>query len=342
MSFPIVSGMIMNQGKQMRSSVLSMWFSTVAAGRQHHVLRKNTFFQPSTFVTSHQRPIRFSSSTTSSSSLPYGEGMDQQTMMESDYLIPVDKNDNPLITESISKRKAHEFNPDQPRGIAHRAFSVFLFNKENKLLLTQRASTKITFPNVWTNTCCSHPLKDMIPEEVDTNDDYPHFPGIKHAAVRKLRHELGIESKDVPLEDFVFLSRFHYWAADTITYGKNPIWGEHEIDYILFIQCEEPPTLNINDEEVSDFEYVTLDELKEYMYDESKTIRNNTDQKMLFSPWFRGIMENGGFDWMEDLNGSLQGKYLTPKIHYFDPPSEHYAEYNLESHDRDVGVLKSK
>ena len=217
----------MNQAKQMRSSVLSMYLTTVAAGRQHNnhnMLRKNTFFQTSTFIPSYQRPIRFSSS---SSSLSYGEGMDQQTMMESDYLIPVDKDDNPLIAESISKRKAHEFNPDQPRGIAHRAFSVFLFNKENKLLLTQRASTKITFPNVWTNTCCSHPLKDMIPEEVDTNEDYPHFPGIKHAAVRKLRHELGIQSKDVPLEDFVFLSRFHYWAADTITYGKNPIWGEH-------------------------------------------------------------------------------------------------------------------
>ena len=49
--------------------------------------------------------------------LAYGEGMDQQTMMESDYLITVDKDDNPLIEESISKRKAHEFNPLQPRYV---------------------------------------------------------------------------------------------------------------------------------------------------------------------------------------------------------------------------------
>jgi len=55
----------------------------------------------------------------------------------------------------------------QPRGILRRAFSVFLFNSEGKLLLQQRAPTKITFPNVWTNTCCSHPLFGYNPTEVD-------------------------------------------------------------------------------------------------------------------------------------------------------------------------------
>lgn len=43
-------------------------------------------------------------------------------------------------------------------GLLHRAFSVFLFNSEKKLLLQQRATEKITFPDMWTNTCCSHPL----------------------------------------------------------------------------------------------------------------------------------------------------------------------------------------
>lgn len=271
-------------------------------------------------------------------SLAYGEGMDQETMMESDYLIPVDKYDNPLVEESVSKRKAHEFNPSQPRGIAHRAFSVFLFNANNELLLTQRASTKITFPNVWTNTCCSHPLKDMIPNEVDTNAEYPHFPGIRYAAIRKLRHELGILPKDVPFNDFHFLTRFHYWAADTITHGADTPWGEHEIDYILFIKCVEEPELNIDSEEVSDYEYVTLEQLKDYMFGKD-TLRNS---KMLFSPWFRGIMENGGFDWMKDLDGALDGKYCNKQIYYFDPPPEHCAEYNLEAHDKSTGVLEGK
>jgi len=74
-------------------------------------------------------------------------------MMESDHVIPVDKDDNPLGGLSISKREAHEFAPSSSRGICHRAFSVFLFNRRNELLLTQRAPAKITFPNVWTNTC---------------------------------------------------------------------------------------------------------------------------------------------------------------------------------------------
>jgi isopentenyl-diphosphate delta-isomerase len=43
-------------------------------------------------------------------------------------------------------------------GLLHRAFSVFLFDSQNRLLLQQRASEKITFPDMWTNTCCSHPL----------------------------------------------------------------------------------------------------------------------------------------------------------------------------------------
>ncbi len=171
--------------------------------------------------------VTYSSAFTPTSN--WGDGLDQKTLMESDYIIPVDEFDTPLVKEAISKREAHEFNESQPRGVAHRAFSVFLFNRYNELLLTQRAPTKITFPNVWTNTCCSHPLQDMVPNEVDTNEEYPHFPGIKYAAIRKLRHELGILPQDVPFYDFHFLTRFHYWAADTLTYGQHSQWGEHEM-----------------------------------------------------------------------------------------------------------------
>jgi isopentenyl-diphosphate delta-isomerase len=52
-------------------------------------------------------------------------------------------------------------------GLLHRAFSVFLFNNDGKLLIQRRASEKITFPGYWANTCCSHPLhfeKEMIEE----------------------------------------------------------------------------------------------------------------------------------------------------------------------------------
>ncbi len=57
-------------------------------------------------------------------------------------------------------------------------------------------------------------------------------PGVKRAAVRKLSHELGIEG--LSPGQFKFLTRLHYWAADTVTHGPSAEWGENEIDYILF------------------------------------------------------------------------------------------------------------
>lgn len=54
------------------------------------------------------------------------------------------------------------------KGLLHRAFSVFLFNSEGKLLLQQRSKDKITFALDWTNTCCSHPLytsEELVEEE---------------------------------------------------------------------------------------------------------------------------------------------------------------------------------
>jgi len=115
------------------------------------------------------------------------------------------------------------------KGLLHRAFSVFLFDKEKRLLLQQRADEKITFPGMWTNTCCSHPLG--IPGE--TGVELPAaVAGVRRAAQRKLDHELGIKPAQVPLDKFEFLTRIHYKAPSD---GK---WGEHEIDYILFIQAQ--------------------------------------------------------------------------------------------------------
>jgi len=114
------------------------------------------------------------------------------------------------------------------RGLLHRAFSVFLFDSKNRLLLQQRAGEKITFPDMWTNTCCSHPLG--IPGEggVELADA---VEGAKRAAQRKLDHELGIKPAQVPVLKFKFLTRIHYKAPSD---GK---WGEHESRSELYIQC---------------------------------------------------------------------------------------------------------
>jgi isopentenyl-diphosphate delta-isomerase len=89
--------------------------------------------------------------------------------MQKDECILVDEQDS--IIGSANKYNSHKFTPEQPQGLLHRAFSVFLFNKDNKLLLQQRALSKITFPGVWTNTCCSHPLHGYSPTEVDQPED---------------------------------------------------------------------------------------------------------------------------------------------------------------------------
>jgi isopentenyl-diphosphate delta-isomerase type 1 len=310
--------------------------------------------------------------------------MDQHTMMETDQLIAVDENDRIVASETgaaagndgvavvVTKKDGHRFNAESPRGVLHRAFSVFVFDQHGRLMLTRRAAAKITFPNVWTNACCSHPLHGMTPNEVDdTNtdakeEDEVRTEGIKNAVVRKLQHELGIAPDSIDKDRLVFVKRFHYWASDTITYGNDSPWGEHEIDYIFFYQAPVvvastgedkdepsetttttttthtmPPTLVIrpNPEEVAACEFVTKAELVRRMRQhEQGGSTAEGEEEVLWSPWFVGIMERGGFDWCDDLDRTLQGRYTSGDITYFDPPARHVAAYNLPHHGRTTGV----
>ncbi len=235
--------------------------------------------------------------------------------MKKDECILLDEQDQLVGTEN--KFNCHRFTPAQPRGLLHRAFSVFLFDAEGRLLLQQRAASKITFPQVWTNSCCSHPLSGFRPTEVDTPDDVAAgtVMGIKRAAVRKLEHELGIPAAEVPLDKFKFLTRLHYWAADTVTHGSAAEWGEHEIDYILFIQVPSV-TVTPNPDEVDAYKYVTLAELR-HMMKPSSGLR--------WSPWFRIIVERFLPQWWADLPTTFTtNTYVdTTTIHRFDPPKEH-------------------
>ncbi|KAI0132490.1 NUDIX hydrolase domain-like protein [Xylariales sp. AK1849] len=207
---------------------------------------------------------------------------EEQIRLMNEVCIVLDENDLPIGT--ASKKLCHLMT-NIDKGLLHRAFSVFLFDDQNRLLLQQRASEKITFPDMWTNTCCSHPLS--IPGETGSN--LPEsVEGVKRAAQRKLDHELGIKKEQVPFENFHFLTRIHYKAPSD---GK---WGEHEIDYILFIKAN--VDLDVNKNEVQDTKYVSPDELK----------TSFTDPKLKFTPWFKLICESMLFEWWKNLNSGLE------------------------------------
>eukprot|EP00746_Dinoflagellata_sp_MGD_P068312 gnl/MRDRNA2_/MRDRNA2_28136_c0_seq1.p1 gnl/MRDRNA2_/MRDRNA2_28136_c0~~gnl/MRDRNA2_/MRDRNA2_28136_c0_seq1.p1 ORF type:complete len:354 (-),score=79.96 gnl/MRDRNA2_/MRDRNA2_28136_c0_seq1:256-1317(-) len=245
-----------------------------------------------------------------------GDNLSQVDFMLRDECILLDLNDN--VVGHDNKYETHIFCPERPRAKLHRAFSVFLFDFQGRLLLQKRAAEKITFPNVWTNTCCSHPLFGYEPTEVDSPDDVAsgEVPGAKRAAIRKLNHELGIPTSQLSIQNFKFLTRMHYWAADVVTHGPQAPFGEHEIDYVLFAQAE--VDVHPNPEEVSDYRYVTHLELKEMMAPSSG---------LLWSPWFRIIAERFLGPWWADLEATLSTEKCADvgTIHRFDCSEVHFG-----------------
>ncbi|WFD25657.1 isopentenyl-diphosphate Delta-isomerase [Malassezia nana] len=214
-----------------------------------------------------------------------GHDEEQIRLME-ERCIVTDKDDNML--RDGSKKECHLMD-NINQGLLHRAFSVFLFDpKTGKLLLQRRAPEKITFPNMWTNTCCSHPL--AVRSEMNGCE------GVKNAAQRKLEHELGIQASQVPVDKFQFLTRIHYLAPST-----GP-WGEHEIDYILFITANIDLKLNFN--EVCDVKWVSIDELKALM--------NELDPSA-FTPWFKLIVNAFLFPWWQELLDKKSGETYDAK-----------------------------
>jgi isopentenyl-diphosphate delta-isomerase len=238
---------------------------------------------------------RSSGSDTLSSDVFDGHDEEQIRLME-ELCIVLDNNDRPV--GSGTKKLCHLMeNIDQ--GLLHRAFSVFLFNEDGKLLLQKRADEKITFANMWTNTCCSHPL--CVPSEMGVSkksksDDIFKLEnaihGTKVAGQRKLDHELGIPSEDVPIENFSYLTRIHYKSPSS---GK---WGEHEIDYILILKAKNSITIKPNYNEVGDIRWVDQNELNEMFKDDS----------LVFTPWFKLICQSFLFKWWDNLDSLDQFK----------------------------------
>ena len=187
----------------------------------------------------------------------------EQIALMSEAVILVDENDSAI--GSASKVSAH-----YQAGLLHRAFSVLMFDREGRLLLQKRADDKVTFPGVWANSCCSHPLSS------DSESELIDASGVKRAAIRKLHQELGISPDDLSLDDFHFVTKMMYSAR------MNADWIEREIDHILLIQAD--VDIKINQNEVSEIKWVSKQELEQIL-------AGDIDIGGEIAPWFRCIAE---------------------------------------------------
>jgi len=128
-------------------------------------------------------------------------------------------------TGTMEKLEAHR------KGILHRAFSIFIFNNKNEMLLQQRAVNKYHSGGLWTNACCSHPRPGEITEA---------------AAVRRLKEELGIETPLEKIFDFTYKASFenglieyefdHVFAG---VYNDEIIFNKHEVQDVCFCTMKE-------------------------------------------------------------------------------------------------------
>ncbi|KAL7228146.1 hypothetical protein ACSBR2_006961 [Camellia fascicularis] len=229
-------------------SFFSSYIRSTSTSSSSILLTNPPIFTTTTTTTTRRRTFSPRSSSTSSAAMvdaaaAADAGMDavQRRLMFEDECILVDENDR--VVGHDTKYNCHLMEKIESENLLHRAFSVFLFNSKYELLLQQRSATKVTFPLVWTNTCCSHPLYRES-ELIDEN-----ALGVRNAAQRKLLDELGIPAEDVPVDQFTPLGRMLYKAPSD---GK---WGEHELDYLLFIVRD----VNVNpnpDEEAADMKTI--------------------------------------------------------------------------------------
>lgn len=142
-----------------------------------------------------------------------------------EMVVLVDEDNNPLATA----RKSETHNADTK---LHRAFSVFLFNPEGELLMQQRAFSKITWPGVWSNSCCGHTMLNERTEQ---------------AAGRRLAYELGLRGVELKMA----LPDYRYRAE------KDGV-VENEICPVLIGFTDQEPSPN--PDEVAETKWVPWDE----------------------------------------------------------------------------------
>ena len=159
-------------------------------------------------------------------------------------VILVDVNDEPIGL--MEKMEAHQL------GLLHRAFSVFVLNSKNEIMLQQRAAHKYHSPLLWTNTCCSHQRAGESNLEAGT---------------RRLYEEMGFTT---PLKE-----HFHFIYKAPFDNGLT----EHELDHVMVGYSDEEP--NINPDEVESWKWMSIEAVKQDM-------QENPSE---YTAWFTIIFE---------------------------------------------------
>ena len=165
--------------------------------------------------------------------------------MAEEYVILVNEKDQEIGL--MPKLEAHQ------KAVLHRAFSVFIFNSENELMLQQRASSKYHSPNLWTNRCCSHQRSG------ESNIQ---------AGTRRLYEEMGFTTTLNEITSFIYKAPFDNGLT------------EHELDHIMVGYYNEDPV--INSDEVEDWKWMKIEDVK-------NDISLNPD---LYTAWFKIIFKN--------------------------------------------------
>ncbi len=169
--------------------------------------------------------------------------------MSEEKVVLVDKNDNQIGL--MSKMEAHQ------KGTLHRAFSIFLFNSENQILLQKRSSNKYHSGGLWTNTCCSHPRDEE---------------SVIDAGNRRLFEEMGIKTELKEAFNFIYKAELENGLI------------EHEYDHVLIGEFNGTPILN--KDEAEDWKWISMEDVRKDI------VENETDYTVWFVIAFEYFYKN--------------------------------------------------
>ncbi|MEM6582059.1 MAG: isopentenyl-diphosphate Delta-isomerase [Pseudomonadota bacterium] len=166
----------------------------------------------------------------------------EQVSFDEENLILVNAQDE--VTGYESKVNAHS-----GAGLLHRAFSIFLFDGPDWVLLQRRSNKKPLWPGYWANSCCSHPRRGET---------------FELAVKRRLYEELGARTTLARLYQF----QYHASYLD--------MGSEHELCTVYAGRYNRNRPLYTNSEEIQSWGWFSTSQVNRWI----------AERQQDFAPWF--------------------------------------------------------